>query len=64
MQMSYVQIHEDTIKDLLTDCLTPRCPSITLREHPSRGVYMENARQVLALQILYMGEATSSCLVR
>ena len=44
LQMTYVQIHEDSIKDLLAEAVTPRTPSVTLREHPTRGVYVENAR--------------------
>ena len=45
LQISYVQIHEDSIKDLLADLsVTPRMPSITLREAPGKGVYMENVR--------------------
>lgn len=44
LQVTYVQIHEDSVKDLLADPTTPRVPSITLREHPTKGVYMDNAR--------------------
>ena len=40
-----MQIHEDSIKDLLADLnVTPRVPSITLREAPGRGVFMENVK--------------------
>ena len=44
LQMSYVQIHEDRITDLLVEQVEARAPSITLREHPTKGVYMENAK--------------------
>ena len=44
MQITYVQIHEDTVKDLLVEQSTPRLPGITLREHATKGIYMDNAR--------------------
>ena len=40
-----MEIHEDSIKDLLVDRVLPRMPSITLREYPTKGVYIDNARQ-------------------
>ena len=42
--MTYVQIHEDTVKDLLVEQNTPRLPAITLREHATKGICMDNAR--------------------
>jgi len=45
LQATYVQIHEDSIKDLLVEQgVTPRTPSITLREHPTKGIFMENVK--------------------
>ncbi len=44
MKVTYVQIHEDNVKDLLVEQSTPRLPSITLREHATKGVYMDNAK--------------------
>lgn len=60
-QVTYVQIHEDSIKDLLTEQLdvTPRTPSVTLREGPGRGVFMENVRQVFGLHLIKQSDLSS-----
>ena len=43
VQVEYVEIYADELRDLLRTTETPRAGGIVIRESPARGTYIENA---------------------